>query len=399
MRESVDKGPYKIPLFDLDIGKEERKAVEEVLRSKWLTMGDITHRFETAFAEYLGCLYCLAVCNGTAALHLAVSALGIGPGDEVICPSMTFVATANAILYSGAIPIFADIQGKNSLNISPSCIEDRISERTKAIMVVHYGGYPCNMEAIMALAGKYNLKVIEDAAHAPGAEFLQRKTDGEISSRQKVGLFGDIGCFSFFSNKNLSMGEGGVVVTRDSKVEEKIKSLRSHGMTTLTLDRHRGHCHSYDVIDLGYNYRIDEMRAALGLVQLKKLHQKNERRRMLNAFYQEKLGKIEGIEIPFKGDSNTSAHHIFPILLNEKINRMTFMNMLKDRGIQTSIHYPPIHRFSYYRRRFGECKSDLTYTDYVGDHEVTLPLYPSLTEEDIDYIVSCLQDALVKSEF
>jgi dTDP-4-amino-4,6-dideoxygalactose transaminase len=370
------------------------ERVQEVLRSKWLTMGEVTARFEKAFAEYIGVPYCFAVCNGTAALHLAVAALDIGPGDEVICPSLTFVATANAIIYSGATPVFTDITGKNDLNISSASIESNINERTKAIMVMHYGGFPCALDEIMDIASKHGLKVIEDAAHAPGAEFIEKRSEGNAPSLLKIGGIGDVGCFSFFSNKNLSVGEGGMIVTRDKRLAEKIRSMRSHGMTSLTLDRYRGHSYTYDVTELGYNYRIDEIRAALGIVQLERLTNNNRRRKALDALYRERLQNVRGIEIPFGDFTHNSAHHIFPILLSKDIDRMTFMEKLRNRGIQTSIHYPSVHQFTYYRKLLSAKDADLPITEYVGGHEVTLPLYPSLKEEDIEYIVSGVKDTL-----
>jgi dTDP-4-amino-4,6-dideoxygalactose transaminase len=390
----MNKPQLKIPLFDLDIGEEELQAVENILYSKWLTMGETTIRFEEAFAHYLGVPYCFAVCNGTAALHLAVRALGIEANDEVICPSLTFVATANAILYSGAIPVFADIQGKDDFNISPASIEKNINKRTKAILVVHYGGYSCDMKAILDIASRHKLKIIEDAAHAPGAEYYWRDRKDRVSATQKVGTIGDIGCFSFFSNKNLSTGEGGMVVTKSENLAERVKVIRSHGMTSLTLDRHLGHSYSYDVVELGYNYRIDEMRSALGIAQLGKLSEKNERRKALDALYRHELQKVEGLEIPFDGFPHPSSYHIFPILLPERINRLAFMEALRAEGIQTSIHYPPIHKFSYYQQKFGGREEDLKWTEYVGSHEVTIPLYPSLGVKYIKYIVSRIGEIL-----
>ncbi len=251
----------RVPLSDLDYGAEEEQAVLDVIRRRWLTMGAVTQQFESAFAELLGAGHAFGVANGTVALHLACLALDIGPGDEVIVPSLTFVASANAVLYTGADVRFADIVGPDDLNVSPSSIASQITSRTKAILVVHYGGYPCRMPEIVELAHRHGLAVIEDAAHAPGAQL-----DGRA-----MGTWGDAGCFSFFSNKNLAVGEGGMLVTGRADLAEKIRLLRSHGMTTLTWDRHRGHASSYDVVALGYNARIDEIHAALGLAQLAKL--------------------------------------------------------------------------------------------------------------------------------
>ena len=376
---------WKIPLSDIDLGDEEIEEVVKVLRSKWLSMGPVTQRFEEEFANYLGMKHAFGVSSGTAALHIALKVLGIKEGDEVIVPSLTFVATANSALYCGAKPVFADITSLDNFNISPEDILEEITDKTKAITIVHYGGYPCDMKAVMEIAEEYNLKVIEDAAHAPGAEYKDKK----------CGTIGDIGCFSFFANKNLVTGEGGMIVTNDEELAEKIKIMRSHGMTTLTWDRHMGHAHSYDVIELGYNYRINEIASALGLVQLKKLKRNNEKRKRITAKYREDLKDISRISLPFSNYTKEKpSYHIFPILLSEEVSREKFMEDLKQKGIQTSIYYPPIHLFSNYRKMFGFKGGTLPKTEFIGEHEVTLPLYPSMSVEDVKYIVACIGDIL-----
>ena len=246
---------WKVCLSDIDFGSEELDRVAEVLRSKWLSMGEVTREFEARFAEFLGVKHAILVCNGTAALHLANLAVGVGPGDEVIVPSLTFVATANASAYCGAIPVFADIVGPEDLNVSPEDIRARITSKTKAITVVHHGGYPADMDAICRIAHEHGLAVIEDAAHAPGASL----------SGRMLGTIGDVGCFSFFSNKNLVTGEGGAVVTNNNHLAQSMRLMRSHGMTSLSYDRHKGHAFSYDVLRLGYNYRATEITAAARL--------------------------------------------------------------------------------------------------------------------------------------
>jgi len=372
---------WKIPLFDSDYDNEEIEAVIKVLQSRWLTMGEITHQFETQFCNYINVKHAVAVSNGTTALHLANIVLGIGPGDEVIVPSLTFIASVNSIIYTGATPIFADVIGENDLTISPQDIERKISDRTKAILVVHYGGYPCQMEQIMSLAQQHNLLVIEDAAHAPGA-----KLNGT-----SCGVFGDCGCFSFFSNKNLATGEGGIIVTNRSELAERIKLMRSHGMTSLTFDRYKGHSYSYDVVDLGYNYRPTEISSALGLVQLNKLEVNNKRRQQLVEYYQNKLADLAGIKIPFIKHPGLSSYHIFPILLDPETDRNRFMEFLKQNGIQTSIHYPPAHRFTYHKKYLRPNHS-LSVTEDIAQREVTLPLYPDLKFEEIDYIVTVIKN-------
>jgi dTDP-4-amino-4,6-dideoxygalactose transaminase len=376
---------WVVPLADLNYGVEEEEAVLEVIRGRWLTMGSVTLDFEQAFAQYIHAEHALAVSNATVALHLACLAAGVGPGDEVIVPSLTFVATANAVLYTGAQVRFADILSQDELTISPEEIERQISPRTKAIIVMHYGGYACRMEEICDLAERYGLVVIEDCAHAPGAS-LKGKS---------LGVWGDISCFSFFSNKNLSTGEGGMLVTDRKDIADKVKILRSHGMTTLTWDRHQGHAHSYDVVDLGYNYRIDEIRSTLGLVQLKKLSEGNARREQITQNYRVAL-QNSIVEIPFTNISEDviSSCHLFPVLLPENVHRGQFIDHLKGEGIQTSIHYPPVHHFQYYRERYSDVS--LPITEATAAREVTLPLYPTMGQNDVDLVVSAVCNALHK---
>jgi dTDP-4-amino-4,6-dideoxygalactose transaminase len=379
---------WKIPLADIDFDSREEEAVLGVLKSRWLTMGSITQVFEEEFSSYIGARHAIAVANGTAALHLACLGIGLGPGDEVILPSLTFVATANAIRYTGAIPVFADIESEQDLDISPHAIERKLTDKTRAIMVMHYGGYVCNMSAIKKLAQANGLKVIEDAAHAVGTEYEGRK----------AGTLSDVGCFSFFSNKNMTTGEGGMVVTNDDAAADKMRNLRSHGMTSMSWDRHRGHAWSYDVIELGYNYRMDEIRAALGRVQLSKLEKNNQRRRDLSKLYREQLEElIPSVFVPFKELRGISACHLFPILLPVGSDRTGFMEHLKTEGIQTSIHYPPIHKFRIYTES-GEAHYNLPMTEEVAEREVTLPLYPGLTDENIGEVVQAIRIAIHKQD-
>ena len=368
---------WRVPLADLDFDQHEEDAVIRVLRSKWVTMGAITQEFEAQFSRMVGAKYAIAVSNATEALHLACLALGIGPGDEVIAPSLSFVATSNAILYTGAEVRFADVIGTKELTIDPDDIAQQISPKTKAIIVMHYGGFPCRMKEILVLAERFNLAVIEDAAHAPGAS-----VDGRA-----MGTCGTIGCFSFFSNKNLATGEGGMLVTDRDDVAEKVRLLRSHGMTSLSYDRHQGHDYSYDVIDLGFNYRIDEIRAALGLEQLKKLSANNHRRKVCTERYWHKLNS-SSIGLPFKDYAGSPAYHILPIMLPDGVNREAIISALRSEGIQTSIHYPAIHRFTYYRSRYGDIS--LPRTETVSDRELTLPLYPSMSLEQVDLVAESL---------
>jgi dTDP-4-amino-4,6-dideoxygalactose transaminase len=373
---------WRIPLSDIDFDDNEAVAVQDVIKSRWLTMGKVTQEFESTFAGYIQTKHAIAVTNATAALHLACLALGIGPGDEVIVPSLTFVATANAVRYVGATPIFADVISTDDLNISPAAISQLITARTRAIIVVHYAGYPCDMPEILAIAKQHGLFVIEDAAHAVGSEL----------NGQDLGTWGDIGCFSFFSNKNMTTGEGGMLATDRDDLAQKLGRLRSHGMTSLTWDRHKGHAWSYDVVDLGYNYRIDEIRAALGLAQLAKLEKNNECRRHLSHLYRSSLqGLGLQIEVPFQSHEGKTSAHIMPVLLPKGTSREQFMGFMKEQGIQTSFHYPPIHTFTAYQ---SDTTWNLPVTEEVAGREVTLPLYPALTEKDILLVTNAISQAL-----
>lgn len=381
---------WKIPLADVQFGPVEITALTEVLNSGWLSQGPRVERFEAAVAEYLGVKHTIAVANGTAALHLACLALGLGPGDEVLCPALTFVATANAIGYTGARPVFADIGGPQDLNMAPADAAAKITPRTRAIMVVHYAGFPADLAAFRALSARHHLALIEDCAHAPGAHYT-RPPDGGM-----VGSLGTLACFSFFANKNLTTGEGGLVATNDEQLAARIRAGRSHGMTTLTWDRYRGHSFTYDVVAPGYNYRLDELRAALGLTQLQHLEARNARRRALSRLYRDRLQAIPGLQVPFaEGDLEASACHIMPVLLPPGVDRQVFMAVLKEQGIQTSVHYPPIHRFTHYRNLLPPGDDlGLPHTDDVCAREVTLPLHPYLTESQVAEVAAAIRACL-----
>ncbi len=375
---------WKVPLSDVDLDKKEMKAVKEVLESKWLSMGERVREFENKFAKYLGAKYAVATNSGTAALHLALRCLGTKSGDEILVPALTFVATVNAILYCQAKPVFADITSLEDLNVSPRDIEKKITRRTKGILVVHYAGYLADMDEITRIARKHKLFLVEDSAHAVGARW----------GKKAAGTIGDAGCFSFFSNKNMITGEGGMLVTDNSDIARKARIMRSHGMTSLSWDRFLGHATSYDVTDLGYNYRMNEISASLGLEQLKKLEKNNRKREDLTRLYIQNLMDTRGLLIPFLGYPRNSCYHIFPILLDPKIKRDKFMLKLKLRGIQTSIHYPSIPKFSFYRRLLKNDSLHVPKSEYVSQHQVTLPLHPLLKPQDVNYVCSRVDGAL-----
>lgn len=370
---------YKIPLFDLNFDEEEEHAVVETLRSKWISTGPKTKEFENTFADMLGAKHAVALSNCTVSLHLAMKLMNIGPGDEVICPSLTFVATVNAILYVGGIPIFCDIKSPQDLTIDPEKAEALITDKTKAIVVMHYGGFACDMDRFLKIAQKHNLKLIEDACHGPLSEYRGCK----------LGTIGDAGCFSFFSNKNISTGEGGMIIINDQTLDDKARMLRSHGMTSMSYDRSKGHSTSYDVVELGYNYRMDDIHASIGLVQLKKLRSDLRQRALVRKWYEAGLTGIDSIIIPFKGYCEFSSNYIFPIILKDgiKINRDEFRDALHLDGIQTSIHYPPVHLFTIYQSD----NVNLPITEYVGRNLITLPMYGALTKSQVLYIVETIK--------
>ena len=379
---------WQVPLFDPDLGPEEEQALIDVIRSKWLTMGDRTKAFERAFALEIGVPVALACNSATAALHMALAALDIGPGDDVVVPSLTFVATANAVRYCGARPVFADVASIDDWNVDAASIERVLTPATKAVVVVHYAGYACDMPAIMALAARRGLRVVEDVAHAPCASL-----DGV-----SLGAWGDLGCFSFFSNKNMTTAEGGMVITRRPELADKLGWLRSHGMTTLTLDRHKGHAFGYDVVELGFNYRMSELNAALGLVQLAHLRARNARRGELVLAYRQQLAQAQaqgqGLGLPFAAYRGEAAFHLMPVLLPAGVSRFDVMTAMREAGVQTSIHYRPVDTFTAYVQAGLGPSTQVPLSHLIGEQVVTLPLYPSMRIDQIDLVCNALQRAL-----
>jgi dTDP-4-amino-4,6-dideoxygalactose transaminase len=378
----------RIPLSDIDYGPEEEAAVLRVLRSKWLSMGPEVEAFEREMAEVLGVAHAFAVANGTAALHLALLALNVGTGDEVVQPAVNFVAAANATVATGARPVFADILGLAEPTVDPAHVDRCLTPRTKAVIVMHYGGYPCRMAEIEACCRSSGAMVIEDACHAIGARY--RDPRHPAGSATMTGVIGDVGCFSFFSNKNLAVGEGGLVVTRRADVAERLRLLRSHGMTTLTWDRHRGHAKSYDVTVHGHNYRLDELRAALGRCQLAKLERNNARRHELVARYRRAIGEIPGWTIPFSHYSGDSAHHLMVVVAPDAHTRNDACERLLQAGIQTSRHYPCIADFQAFQR-FGAVS--LEESRAFAARVITLPLFPTMAPADVDHVAGALRSA------
>jgi dTDP-4-amino-4,6-dideoxygalactose transaminase len=367
---------WKIPLTTPDLGEEEINAVVRVLESKWLTMGPVTRQFEQEFAAKMGVRHAIAVASCTAALHIANVVLDVRSGDEVICPALTFVATANAPRYTGAKVVFADVESLADWTISASDICRLITPRTKVITVMHYAGFACRMDEILHVASTHGLNIIEDCAHSPFGRYTH--ADGRKSY---LGSLGTIGCFSFFSNKNMTTGEGGMITTNDDLLAEKIRLVRSHGMTALTLDRHRGHANDYDVVALGYNYRMDEIRSAIGRCQLAKIDSLTQHRRNVYRWYWEELSGRRNISVPFLDrDLDDAACHVFAILAGKQA--VALRGRLAEAGIQTSRHYDLVPDFSAYH-------NGLPFRSTVPAREiVTLPLSPAMTREQVEQVCS-----------
>ena len=376
---------WKVPLSDLNFDAAEVQAAVSAIESGWLSCGPRVAEFERAFAEAHGVEHVVAVNSGTAALHLACIAAGFGPGDEVLCPSLTFVATANAVRYCGATPVFVEIESLQNPLISIADCEKKITAKMRGIMVVHLAGCAAPMKELKQLCDKNNFALIEDAAHSP----LSKTTDAML------GAIGNFGCFSFFPNKNMTTAEGGMLIAKEPEHAELARRLRSHGMTTATHERHQGQALSYDVKGLGFNYRLDEIRAAIGIEQLKKLPQSNEKRKQLGRRYFEQLKNCVEIEIPLSGYLMNYAFHIFPVLVKDEPGlRDATMCALKEKGIQTSVHYPPIHLMSTIRDDAGIDSPSLPLTEEYARRTITLPLFPTMTVSQQDYVCQSLMEIL-----
>lgn len=375
---------WAIQLCELNFDHKEREAVDRVLRSEWLTMGEETSNFEFEFSDFIGHEHNgIFVSSATAGLHLILMALGITHGDEVILPGLTFVSDANVVVQLGATPVFADSTSLYNLNVSIEDVKNKITSKTKAIVIVHFAGFPMDLNELVNICVEKQIKLIEDCAHAPGAK-INGKTCGSIA---------DFSFFSFFSNKNLATGEGGMVFAKDEQFQNKIRLMRSHGMDSLTLDRHKGRTHSYDVKVHGLNYRGDEIRAAIGRVQLEKLSSGNDRRKEIFRAY---LGNLKGSDIivPFSDTclSETSAYHIMPVILPENTDRYNVMSKLKAAGIQSSIHYPNFRDFTAYADFFN--RDCLSVVDAICARELTLPLHPRMNNEQVVRVTDSLLEAL-----
>jgi dTDP-4-amino-4,6-dideoxygalactose transaminase len=381
--QQIEQAAPSIPVFDLKIEQEDLDAVEATLRSGWWTMGPRVAEFEERFAEHLGCAHVVATSSCTTALHLSLLTAGVGPGDEVIVPSFTFVATVATVIQAGATPIFGDIGGQHDLCMDPEHVATLIGPRTKAILPVHYGGYAAAPDRFAALCEEHGLALLEDCAHAPFSTFEGRA----------LGTFGLSGSFSFFPNKVLGIGEGGALCTDDDAVAERARLLRSQGMTSGTMARQGGDLSGYDVVALGYNYRMDEPRAALLGSRFGRLAGEIERRRELTRAYRQRLGRVEGISVPFHDDQvATSSAYSMSIVVDDPEIRDQTRIAIGERGVQTTTMYTGVHEFSAYRERYPDVS--LPRTELASRTQFNLPLFPHLEFEQIERVAATLEEVL-----
>jgi len=379
----VEQKPF-IPFSRPWIDETEIEAVSEVLASKWISTGGRVREFERAFAEYLGVKHAIAVSSCTAALHLSLVVSGIGVGDEVITTPYTFTATAEAIRYVGAKPIFVDIDTE-TLNIDITKIEHAITSRTKAIMPVHIAGLPCDMDALREICKANNLVLIDDAAHAIPAEY----------NGQYIGTLGDLSCFSFYANKNMTTGEGGMITTNDAALAEPLRTMRLHGIDKDAWARQsKRSIWRYDITTEGYKYNMTDIQAAMGLCQLMKLNKQHERRQNFAQIYQSELAKFPQISTPFiPGNPKEHAWHLYIIQLHTG-NRDSFVESLRDANIECSVHYIPLHLFEFYQMQYGYSVGDFPRAEEVFERVVSLPLHPGLTESDVYFVIEAIGKVL-----
>jgi UDP-4-amino-4,6-dideoxy-N-acetyl-beta-L-altrosamine transaminase len=380
-----------LPLAKPMISKDELNAVKEVLKSGWLTTGPKVKEFEEKTQEYLGCKKAVGLTSCTGGLHIALAALGIGPGDEVIVPTYTFVASAHVVAWLGAKPVLVDVE-KDTFNIDPDAIEKAITPNTKAIMPVHFAGHACDMDRIMEIAKKHKLFVVEDAAHAIGTEYKGKK----------IGNFGGATVFSFYVTKAITTAEGGMVVTNDEEFGKKLKRLSYFGVDKDAFNRYtdKGNWY-YEIIELGYKYNMDNIQGAMGVEQLSKIEKFIAKRRKLAKLYTKLFKGMPGIITPTEKKYTKHPYHLYPVLLDvEKagIARADLINKLKEYNIGTSVHFIPLHLHPYYQKTYGYKRGDFPVAEYLFDREISLPLYPGMKKEDVQYVVEAIKEILANKK-
>jgi len=372
----------RVPFFQPLITNEDKKQINNAFNASLLTDGPKLLEFESDFSKFCGSKYAIGVSNATSALHLSLICSGINLGDEVIIPNLTFVATASAVMLSGATPVLADIEN-DGFNLSIDSIKKCITKKTRAIIPVHFAGMPCNMNKIINIAKKNKLKIIEDCAHAIGSKI----------DKKHVGIFGDAGCFSFYPTKNITTIEGGMVITNSKKLAEKIRKKRNHGITRTLQNRYtKGKPWDYDVEEPGYNFRLDEIRSALGKSQLKKIELFNKKRENSFDYYNKKLEKIPGIVVPKRNKGFTSSYHLYIIRILDSfgINRDKLFEKLLENGIQTSVHYKPLNKFQICKKKAKKYDS-LKNSEKRYQEIISLPFYTNISKNQLDIVVKTIK--------
>jgi perosamine synthetase len=372
------------------IGEDEIRSVVETLQSGWLTTGPKVKRFEEDFSKYVGCKHAVAVNSGTAALHLALDAVGIKEGDEVIVPTMTFTATAEVVLYFKAKPVLVDCQ-RETFNLDPTQLEAAITSKTKAIIPVHMAGQPCDMDEILSIARKHHLRVIEDAAHALPASY-RGKT---------VGAVGDITCFSFYATKTITTGEGGMATTDNSEWAERMRMMSLHGISHDAWKRYtKEGSWYYEVVSPGFKYNLTDIAAAIGIEQLKKCNEFWQARQSIAMVYEKAFADLKGIQVPLYRKDVQHAWHLFVIqveLERLRINRNQFIDALREKEIGTSVHFIPLHLHPYYRDKFGYKPGDFPNASTVFERIVSLPIYPKMTEGEVERVIEAVREIVLQN--
>jgi len=371
--------PFHVP----DIGDEEIQAVTETLRSGWLTTGPRVKQFEADFAQFIGARHAIALNSCTAALHLSLEALGVRAGDEVIVPAVTFTATAEVLSYLGARPVIVDCE-PDTLNIDPDCIEAAVTPRTRAIVPVHIGGLPCDMDRLRAIARAHGLHVVEDSAHALPAAW----------NGASVGTLGDLGCFSFYATKTITTGEGGMVTTDDDRWAERIRMMSLHGISRDGWARYTASgSWCYDILAAGFKYNLTDIAAAIGIEQLKKSRRFHDARVAIARRYDEAFGAMPEIQVPARVPQAEHAWHLYVIQLDLdrlRIGRAEFIEALRKRNIGTSVHFIPLHLHSYYRETFGYTADDFPQASAAYQRIVSLPIFPTMSPQDVSDVIEAV---------
>jgi perosamine synthetase len=367
------------------VGEDEVQAVSAVVRSGWLTMGPKTIQFEEEFGAYIGARHAIAISSCTAGLHLALEAIGIKAGDEVIVPTNTFTATAEVVVYLGAVPILADID-PITLNVDPADIERRITARTRAVIPVHYGGQPCDMDEIQAVAQRHDLHVVEDAAHALPASYRG----------VRIGKLSPLTVFSFYATKTLTTGEGGMITTDDDEYAARMRLMRLHGIGRDAWKRYtKEGSWYYEVTEAGYKYNMTDVQSSMGLVQLHKLESMWEARRQIALRYNQGFAAVEQLDIPVEKSDRKSAWHLYPLRLRPEkaaTDRNELIQALKEKGVGSSVHFIPLHLHPYYQERFGYRRGDLPYAEAEYERCLSLPIFPGMRSDETEYVIETVRN-------